>query len=106
MVMGRDFNPSSSLSRWFIINNKNIYPGLECWICYDTDNETFGALIQPCACKGDVSMVHHDCLRRWLVESADNPDSLICKVCKQVIFFSLASKPINIRWIKTGSRPY
>ena len=106
MVLGRDFNPSSSLSRWFIINNTNIYPGLECWICYDTDNETFGALIQPCACKGDVSMVHHDCLRRWLVESADNPDSLICKVCKQVIFSSMASKPINIRWIKTGSRPY
>ena len=25
--------------------------GMECWICYETENETFGGLIQPCACK-------------------------------------------------------
>ena len=37
-------------------------------------------MIQPCDCKGDVGAVHHDCLRRWLVESADNPDALNCKV--------------------------
>lgn len=40
----------------------------ECWICYDSDRDDVGAMIYPCNCKGDVSAVHHDCLRRWLVE--------------------------------------
>nr|CAD7407806.1 unnamed protein product [Timema cristinae] len=53
----------------------------DCWICYDSDRQDMGPLIQPCQCRGDVSSVHHDCLRRWLVESAHNPDSLRCKVC-------------------------
>ena len=43
---------------------------LECWICYDTDRQDRGAMIQPCNCKGDVGAVHHDCLRRWLVEAS------------------------------------
>jgi len=55
----------------------------ECWICYDTDRTDAGGLIQPCGCKGDVGVVHHDCLRRWLVESVDSPESLKCKVCNQ-----------------------
>lgn len=41
---------------------------LECWICYDPDRMDCGPMIQPCNCKGDVGAVHHDCLRRWLVE--------------------------------------
>ncbi|XP_025267326.1 uncharacterized protein LOC105257556 [Camponotus floridanus] len=53
----------------------------DCWICYDNDRQDAGPLIQPCHCKGGVSAVHHDCLRRWLVESFVNADSLICKVC-------------------------
>ena len=40
----------------------------DCWICYDSDRQDAGLLIQPCQCRGDVSAVHHDCLRRWLVE--------------------------------------
>lgn len=40
----------------------------DCWICYDNDRRDVGPLIQPCQCRGDVSAVHHDCLRRWLVE--------------------------------------
>ena len=44
---------------------------LECWICYDTDRQDRGSMIQPCNCKGDVGAVHHDCLRRWLVEVND-----------------------------------
>jgi len=40
----------------------------DCWICYDSDRQDAGPLIQPCHCRGDVSVVHHDCLRRWLVE--------------------------------------
>ncbi|EZA56197.1 hypothetical protein DMN91_000521 [Ooceraea biroi] len=53
----------------------------DCWICYDSDRQDAGPLIQPCHCRGDVSAVHHDCLRRWLVESSVNADSLVCKVC-------------------------
>ncbi|XP_018353010.1 PREDICTED: uncharacterized protein LOC108754870 isoform X2 [Trachymyrmex septentrionalis] len=53
----------------------------DCWICYDNERQDAGPLIQPCQCRGDVSAVHHDCLRRWLVESSLNADSLVCKVC-------------------------
>lgn len=34
----------------------------ECWICYDSDKKD--PFIQPCDCSGDVSSVHHECLRR------------------------------------------
>lgn len=55
----------------------------ECWICCDLDIGDED-LIQPCECKGDVSHVHLNCLRRWLMESAaSNPgDYLRCKVCR------------------------
>ncbi|XP_015586603.1 uncharacterized protein LOC107263663 isoform X2 [Cephus cinctus] len=53
----------------------------DCWICYDSERQDAGCLIQPCQCRGDVSAVHHDCLRRWLVESSMNVDNLACKVC-------------------------
>lgn len=36
----------------------------ECWICYDADKKE--PLIQPCDCTGDVSSVHHECLRRYV----------------------------------------
>ncbi|XP_044727267.1 uncharacterized protein LOC123290945 isoform X2 [Chrysoperla carnea] len=50
----------------------------DCWICLENDQP----LIQPCQCRGDVSSVHHECLLRWLIESAStNPDNLRCKVC-------------------------
>ncbi|KAG6463777.1 hypothetical protein O3G_MSEX014062, partial [Manduca sexta] len=51
----------------------------DCWICYDGSRSE--PLIRPCRCTGDVSAVHHDCLSRWLVESAATPDGLKCKVC-------------------------
>ncbi|XP_028179210.1 uncharacterized protein LOC114366518 isoform X5 [Ostrinia furnacalis] len=51
----------------------------DCWICYDSGRDE--PLIRPCRCTGDVSAVHHECLRRWLVESASTPDGLKCKVC-------------------------
>ncbi|CAG9813252.1 unnamed protein product [Phaedon cochleariae] len=53
----------------------------ECWICYDGDKKE--QLIQPCDCTGDVSSVHHECLRRWLMESASaSNEPLRCKVCQ------------------------
>ena len=42
--------------------------GPDCWICYDPDRNDCGPMIHPCDCRGDVGAVHHDCLRRWLVE--------------------------------------
>lgn len=45
----------------------------ECWICYDSDRSDAGPLIQPCSCKGDMSSVHHDCLKQWLMESTTTP---------------------------------
>ncbi|XP_022242943.1 uncharacterized protein LOC106460489 isoform X2 [Limulus polyphemus] len=54
----------------------------ECWICYDSERQDVGPLIQPCLCKGDMSVVHHDCLKKWLVQSSNNPDNMRCKVCK------------------------
>ncbi|KAL3286984.1 hypothetical protein HHI36_001470 [Cryptolaemus montrouzieri] len=63
----------------------------ECWICYDT--EKTDPLIQPCACTGDVSSVHHDCLRRWLVESSSSSqESLRCKVCNYAYEVASTSK--------------
>jgi len=81
---------------------------LECWICYDNDRTDAGSMIQPCGCKGDVGIVHHECLRRWLVESADNPESLKCKVCNQFYEvergsqFSLAQGFTTKHWVGTA----
>jgi hypothetical protein len=55
----------------------------ECWICYDSERKDAGPLIQPCLCRGDVSAVHHDCLKTWLMESNSNPDHVKCKVCNE-----------------------
>lgn len=52
----------------------------DCWICYDSDR--MDPLIQPCKCTGDVSSVHHECLRRWLAESCGKSrEHMTCKVC-------------------------
>ncbi|CAG0900725.1 unnamed protein product [Darwinula stevensoni] len=60
--------------------------GLECWICYDGERADAGPLIQPCQCKGGVGAVHHDCLRRWLIEAAGKDETgdggaMRCRVC-------------------------
>lgn len=62
----------------------------ECWICYDVEKTE--PLIQPCACTGDVSSVHHECLKRWLIESSSssgNHDLLRCKVCYDFICLNI-----------------
>ncbi|XP_041481219.1 uncharacterized protein LOC121428572 [Lytechinus variegatus] len=53
----------------------------DCWICYDRD-PSLGPLITPCTCKGDVAFVHHECLRKWMLELDDSPELIKCKVCK------------------------
>lgn len=54
---------------------------LVCWVCYDQEKSE--PLIQPCRCTGDVSSVHHECLRRWLVESYKEEEAVEpkCRVC-------------------------
>lgn len=49
--------------------------GEDCWICYDRDRPD--PLIRPCKCSGDVSSVHHDCLRRWLVEASSKVNEIV-----------------------------
>jgi len=58
----------------------------ECWICYDKEKEE--VLIQPCNCKGDMKLVHHNCLKVWLVEKSAGSGgvgdkSLSCDVCRE-----------------------
>lgn len=55
----------------------------ECWVCYDSERTDAGPMILPCQCKGDVAAVHHDCLKRWLIESSvdSGEDNRKCKVC-------------------------
>jgi hypothetical protein len=53
-----------------LCSNKNLFSDIkqDCWICYDPERTDAGDLIQPCQCKGDVASVHHECLRKWLME--------------------------------------
>ena len=46
-------------------------PRRECWVCYDSERTDAGPMIFPCQCKGDLAAVHHDCLKRWLIEVKD-----------------------------------
>ncbi|CAH1272207.1 MARCH5 [Branchiostoma lanceolatum] len=64
-------------------NDESLSEPRECWICYDPDKTDAGEMIQPCNCKGDVSAVHHDCLKRWLAESMGSGSAPRCKVCKE-----------------------
>ncbi|XP_014222231.1 uncharacterized protein LOC106649376 [Trichogramma pretiosum] len=75
-----ELQDKSQLESKLLTDNASV-SSRDCWICYDNERQDAGSLIQPCQCRGDVSAVHHHCLRRWLVESSTNPDSLKCKVC-------------------------
>lgn len=46
-------------------------PRRDCWVCYDSERTDAGPMIFPCKCKGDLAAVHHDCLKRWLIEVED-----------------------------------
>ncbi|KAG8234844.1 hypothetical protein J437_LFUL014693 [Ladona fulva] len=83
----------------------------DCWICYDADRTDAGPLIQPCQCRGDVSTVHHDCLRRWLVESSEGMEenALKCKVCGCAYEVECSGRPVWQRgftpkhWLRTAA---
>ena len=77
-LLTRQIDPVASTSK--ASSNEENQSLLVCWVCYDQDKTE--PLIQPCQCTGDVSSVHHECLRRWLVESIKDEESdLKCKVC-------------------------
>lgn len=80
---------------------------IDCWICYDSERKDVGPLIQPCACKGDVSAVHHDCLKQWLMESHSSPENVHCKVCNEPYLVDrgeiwLPSGLTINHWLQTG----
>ena len=50
-------------------------------MCYDADRTDAGAMIFPCACKGDVAAVHEKCLKRWLMEVSAEAVIINCRHC-------------------------
>lgn len=85
----------------------------ECWICYESveSKPEAGPLMQPCACRGDVSAVHHQCLIRWLMEAYRAPTCPVqCKVCgtpyrvEQTSEFVCLPAGLSIsHWMKTAA---
>ncbi|XP_031551862.1 uncharacterized protein LOC116289124 [Actinia tenebrosa] len=72
----------------------------ECWVCYDNERRDAGDMIYPCQCKGDVAAVHHECLRRWLLElSTENHEVPKCKVCGSEYIFKLSHGRV---WLPSG----
>lgn len=64
-------------------STKDSHSQHQCWVCYDTENTD--SLIFPCKCKGDVAAVHHECLKRWLIEDVQKSDeSPRCRVCNEM----------------------
>jgi len=64
----------------------------ECWICYDSRPES-GQLIQPCGCKGDVRVVHDNCLKKWFMESGvPSQGRKHCHVCGMEYRLTYTSK--------------
>ncbi|XP_065188069.1 uncharacterized protein LOC135818612 isoform X1 [Sycon ciliatum] len=57
----------------------------ECWICYDVESRESGPLICPCDCKGGTAAVHHNCLKRWLLEQGELSQRKVpqCDICKK-----------------------
>ncbi|KAI1305237.1 hypothetical protein HDE_01489 [Halotydeus destructor] len=76
-----NFGETSRESESLVDHDNGQRYNVECFICYDSERCDMGPLIKPCSCKGDVSVVHHDCLKLWLTESNCDPKKLRCKVC-------------------------
>lgn len=85
----------------------------ECWICYETvlSKPEAGPMIQPCACRGDVSAVHHSCLLRWLMESCSTSTAPVsCKVCGSIYKVEQSNETVWLpagltiaHWLKTAT---
>lgn len=90
-------NQSDNFDNLMVKNRSNNENGtkLECWICYDNDKSDL--LIRPCGCKGDVSIVHHECLKLWLMESNSSTKNIRCKVCNE--YYQLSKGQI---WLPDG----
>ncbi|XP_060074722.1 uncharacterized protein LOC132554421 [Ylistrum balloti] len=72
----------------------------DCWICYDPERQDAGHLIQPCECKGDMATVHHECLRKWLMECIEDDRDFKCKVCNVKYKLHVGST-----WLPKGMKP-
>lgn len=86
-------------STYHTFDSESMCSRCDCWVCYDPERKDAGPLIQPCGCKGDVATVHHDCLKKWLVESAANESSPECRVCGQPYVLEAHY------WIPKGLKP-
>ena len=62
----------------------------ECRICGGGDED--GALMNPCACTGSMSLIHADCLRKWIETRRQNnahghggtsADPMRCEICHE-----------------------
>mmetsp|Transcript_18400 Transcript_18400/g.24283 ORF Transcript_18400/g.24283 Transcript_18400/m.24283 type:complete len:557 (+) Transcript_18400:175-1845(+) len=53
---------------------------IQCYMCFDGEEEDDNPLVAPCECKGDTRYVHLKCLQRWHVSSNGNQ---VCVVCNQ-----------------------
>ncbi|TRM60233.1 hypothetical protein BD626DRAFT_505873 [Schizophyllum amplum] len=58
-------------------------PQKQCRICFDgTDAESeLGRLIRPCLCRGSISYVHVECLKRWRLSSTSSKAYYECPQC-------------------------
>lgn len=115
LLVGGDKSAAGVNNNGFLNSGKAAVPVNvpECFICYETvdSKPEAGPLIQPCACRGDVSAVHHACLIRWLMEAYSSPSASVhCKVCGTPYRVEHSSELIClpagltiVHWMKTAA---
>lgn len=57
-----------------MVKNKNKSACQEearCKICLESSDDAKNPLFNPCSCKGDLGLVHFNCLKRWLRENKE-----------------------------------
>lgn len=68
----------------------------ECWICLSDENPE--TMIQPCKCKGGTKLVHHSCLKNWLIEKPSQNilnEEFKCDICKTAYIVETDAKLSN-----------
>jgi hypothetical protein len=59
----------------------------ECRICGETEVSKSNRFISPCECSGSISLVHVECLERWILQRPGNRDAvgenLECEICRE-----------------------
>ena len=64
-------NNNNQISKSISSSTSSLHP--ECYICRDNNfNDYF---IRPCLCKGELGTVHHNCLKRFILEKSQLTDA-------------------------------